>query len=155
MVETVAKHGTWSGVFGRRSKDVKEIAEHIRALVIGLHPDAVEVPRNKDKTVAYGFGEKKLSEGYCYLAPQRGHLSVGFWWGAMLEDPNGMLEGKGKKLRHVKISDTVTAKSAKVAQLVHLAIEERRTGLAVPTKPSPAKRTKASKKPRKKKKETA
>jgi len=131
MVTTITKHGTWGSVFGRRSKKVKSIADDLRALVIGLHPDTVEVPRKGDKAVAFGFGEKKMSEGYCYLMPQTDHVNLGFWWGAALEDSNRLLEGTGKKLRHVKVFNQETARTAKVAQLVHLAIEERKLGLEV------------------------
>lgn len=133
MVTTVTKLGTWGSVFGRRSKTVKAIAEDLRALVIGLHPETVEVPRKGDKAVGFGFGEKKMSESYCYLMPQTDRVNIGFLWGATLEDPNALLEGSGKKLRHVKVFDQETARSAKVAQLVHLAMEERRLGLEVKT----------------------
>ncbi len=129
MVTTITKHGTWGGVFGRRSKAVKAIADDLRALVVGLHPDTVEVPRKGDKAVAFGFGEKKMSEAYCYLMPQTDRVNLGFWWGAALDDPNKLLEGTGKKLRHVKVFDQATARSAKIAQLMHMAIEERRNGL--------------------------
>ncbi len=129
-VTTLTKLGTWGSIFGRRSKKVKAIADDLRALVVGLHPDTVEVPRKGDKAVAFGFGEKKMSQSYCYLMPHTDRVNLGFWWGAMLDDPNGLMEGKGKKLRHVKIYDQATARSAKIAQLVHLSIEERRAGLA-------------------------
>lgn len=130
MVTTITKLGTWGSVFGRRSKSVKAIADDLRALVVGLHPDVVEVPRKGDKAVSYGFGEKKMSEAYCYLMPQTDRVNLGLFWGALLDDPNQLMEGKGKKLRHVKIFDRETACSAKVAHLVHMAIEERKAGLA-------------------------
>ncbi len=91
MVTTITKLGTWAGIFGRRSKLVKDIANDLRALIIGLHPDTVEVPRKGDKAVFFGFGEKKLSESYCTLTPQTGHVNLGLWWGAMLDDPNRLI----------------------------------------------------------------
>jgi len=139
MVTTVTKLGTWSGIFGRRSKLVKEMAEDMRTRIVGLHPDVVEVPRKSDKSVAFGFGEKKLSEAYCYLMPQTGYLNLGFPWGAALDDPNQLLEGNGKKLRHVKIIDQGTARSAKIAHLLHLAMMERKKGL----EKAPAKKPKS------------
>jgi hypothetical protein len=30
-------------------------------------------------------------------------MSVGFYFGANLDDPAGMLEGSGKRMRHVKL----------------------------------------------------
>ncbi len=132
LATTITKHGTWGSVFGRRSKPVKTIAEDLRSLIIGLHPDTVEVPRKGDKAVAYGFGEKKMSESYCYLMPQTDRVNVGFWSGALLEDTNNLMEGKGKKLRHVKIFDRETARSAKIAHLIYLAISERQSALGIP-----------------------
>lgn len=128
MVTTVTKYGTWKGIFGRRSDLVRGIADDLRALVLGLHSDAVEVPRKDDKLVGYGFGEKKVSDTYCTIAPQSGHVNLGLPWGAVLDDPNGLLTGKGKRLRHVKIESRATACSAKIAHLVHQAIDERRSG---------------------------
>lgn len=152
MVTTIKKFGTWGGVFGRRSKVVKAIAEDLRARIVGLDPDTVEVPRKGDKAVAFGIGEKKMSESYCYLMPQTDYVNLGFWWGAMLDDPNKLLEGKGKKLRHIKIADQDMARSAKVSQMIFLAISERREGLA---KAKAEKSEKVLAKKRAAKKETA
>ncbi len=143
MVTTITKLGTWGSIFGRRSKLVKSIAEDLRALMVGLHPNVVEVPRKGEKAVSYGLGEKKMSEAYCYLMPHTGYVNLGFFWGSELDDSNGLLEGKGKKMRHVKVSDVETARSAKIAHLVYLAIEERKTGLIAAVK-------KKTKKPRNK-----
>ena len=39
----------------------------------------------------------------CYLAATKVYVSLGFFNGAALADPEGILEGKGKKLRHIKV----------------------------------------------------
>ncbi|KPF69225.1 hypothetical protein IP88_11615 [alpha proteobacterium AAP81b] len=38
-----------------------------------------------------------------YVAAFRTHASVGFFQGAALPDPAGLLEGSGKRMRHVKL----------------------------------------------------
>ena len=103
-----------------------------------------------------------MSESYCYLMPQTGYVNLGFWWGAELSDPNDLLEGTGKKLRHVKIKDRTTATSAKVAHMVYMAIAERREGLnqkaleqAAQKKSAKAKPARAKKTNKKTTKETA
>jgi hypothetical protein len=40
---------------------------------------------------------------FAYVNAFRSHVNVGFFYGAMLEDPAGMLEGSGKRMRHVKV----------------------------------------------------
>lgn len=38
-----------------------------------------------------------------YVDCFRAHANVGFFYGAMLDDPAGLLEGSGKRMRHVKL----------------------------------------------------
>ena len=40
---------------------------------------------------------------FCYVNVFKAHVNVGFYVGAFLDDPNSLLEGTGKKMRHVKI----------------------------------------------------
>lgn len=51
-----------------------------------------------------------------YVNVFKAHVNVGFFCGAELEDPSGLLEGSGKRMRHVKVKPgddlNVTALSA-------------------------------------------
>jgi len=38
-----------------------------------------------------------------YVNTFKRHVNVGFFYGALLEDPAGLLEGSGKRMRHVKL----------------------------------------------------
>jgi hypothetical protein len=38
-----------------------------------------------------------------YVNAFRSHVNVGFFYGALLEDPAGLLQGSGKRMRHVKL----------------------------------------------------
>lgn len=38
-----------------------------------------------------------------YVNAFKAHASVGFFYGAVLPDPAGLLEGEGKRMRHVKL----------------------------------------------------
>jgi hypothetical protein len=38
-----------------------------------------------------------------YVNAFKAHASVGFFYGAMLADSAGLLEGAGKRMRHVKL----------------------------------------------------
>ena len=129
MVETVTRLGTWDDVFGAAEPEVRAIAETLREIVLSDLPDAVEVPRKGDRAVSYGVGERKMSESHCYLQPQKGRVNLGFWHGAALPDPGGLLEGTGKALRHVKVRDVATARSPAVRALVAAALAERRAAL--------------------------
>lgn len=38
-----------------------------------------------------------------YVDAFRSHVNIGFFQGALLDDPAGLLEGSGKRMRHVKL----------------------------------------------------
>jgi hypothetical protein len=40
---------------------------------------------------------------FAYVNAFKAHANVGFFRGAMLADPAGLLEGAGKRMRHVKL----------------------------------------------------
>lgn len=47
-----------------------------------------------------------MSEQFCYIAIFKNHINLGFYYGAGLDDPVGLMQGTGKSLRHIKITDS-------------------------------------------------
>lgn len=97
--------GTWEQVFAAAAPPVLALADAARALIRSLDPAVVETARPGDGAVTFGLGPAKMRQGYAYLAPQKARLNLGFYHGADLPDPDGRLEGTGKGLRHVKLTD--------------------------------------------------
>ena len=56
-----------------------------------------------------------------YVNTFKDHVNVGFFLGALLEDPAHLLEGTGKRGRHVKLWPGREVDAAALAQLVHTA----------------------------------
>ncbi|MGI2258988.1 DUF1801 domain-containing protein [Shewanella sp. GXUN23E] len=54
----------------------------------------------------------------CYLGTTANHAMVGFHLGAMFEDPAGLLTGKGKQMRHLKLTGNLSYDSPEVAALL-------------------------------------
>lgn len=44
----------------------------------------------------------KMSDMFCYIATASHHVNLGFRCGASLPDPKHVLEGQGKRMRHIK-----------------------------------------------------
>ena len=63
-----------------------------------MHRDFLEVVWPRQKIASFGVGLKKMTEHYAYIAVLGGHVNLGFYHGASLSDPAGLLEGAGKKL---------------------------------------------------------
>lgn len=49
------------------------------------------------------------------------HVNVGFFNGAALRDPMGLMEGTGKRMRHVKLKPGSHMDSSSLADLIHAA----------------------------------
>ena len=124
------KLGTYDDVFGAVPSDVREIADKLHTLILAFDRDVTIVPRAGEKSVAYGLGPKKMSEAYCYVMPQKGYVNLGFYHGAALPDPKGLLEGTGAKLRHVKVRSLEAAKNSAIMELVKAARAERARALS-------------------------
>jgi hypothetical protein len=56
-----------------------------------------------------------------YVNTFRSHVNVGFYNGAFLRDPASLLEGTGKRMRHVKLKPGVEIDSSALADLIHAA----------------------------------
>jgi hypothetical protein len=57
-------------------------------------------------------------EPFCYLVGFTRHVNLGFCEGAAFKDPDGLLEGTGKQMRHVKLSPSRAIAPAKLARLL-------------------------------------
>ena len=55
---------------------------------------------------------------YAYVNRFKSHVNVGFFHGAVLEDPAGLLEGSGKRMRHVKLSPGRELSAAALSDLI-------------------------------------
>ena len=78
--------------------EVRQLVEHLRTLVRRAAPQAAERGIKGWKVIAY-----ERNGIFAYIAPYRKWANLGFYKGASLPDPEGLLEGTGKGLRHVRI----------------------------------------------------
>jgi hypothetical protein len=82
-----------------------------------------------------------MTDGYAYIMPMRGYINLGFYQGAVLADPERLLEGTGKGLRHVKIRSLAEANRPSVRALVSAARAMRRSGATGPAQAPTPRRT--------------
>ena len=81
------EHSGELGLIARRWFEVmRACGEDVRELLHDGHPTACV------GDAAYG-----------YVNAFKAHVNVGFFRGAEISDPNGLLEGTGKFMRHVKL----------------------------------------------------
>ena len=65
-----------------------------------------------------------------YVNSFKSHLNVGFFHGAVLKDPSGLLEGSGKRMRHVKLKPGHELNAAALSELIDAAYLDIKARLA-------------------------
>ena len=133
-MKTVDTHGSFDEALSGSSSQVEEIARRLKDLIIDVYPDVVEVPWPKQRIIGYGVGPKKMSEHFCYIGVHREHVNLGFYFGADLPDPKGLLEGTGRKLRHVKVREVEEIAQPALYDILQSSLEERIKALALKIK---------------------
>ena len=103
--------------------DVQAIAEKARALIQEIVPDVQERVYEAYKTIGYGSGTK-MDAMFCYIAPLKDRINLGFYRGVVLKDEDKLLEGTGKLLRHVKVRSMADVEKPALRQLIVEAVAE-------------------------------
>ena len=85
-------------------RTITDLALALREIILEEQPDASESVYQV-YTVAIWFGfSGKMKDMFCYITTHAGHIDLGFPRGANLPDPNRVLEGEGKAMRHIKFT---------------------------------------------------
>lgn len=117
-IKTVSGNGTFEDVIAAAPPEIQALSRTARELLADVMPGITEVPWARQKIAGYGVGPKKMSQHFCYIAPFKKHLNLGFMYGAHLPDPQNLLEGKGADLRHIKIRKAADLEQAGLRELV-------------------------------------
>ncbi len=126
---TTAKLGTFDDLLAMTPEPLRPVAVTLREAILRLHPEVSEVVRLGDRAATYGVGPRKMVEGYAYIMPHAGWINLGFYRGASLPDPEGLLEGTGAAMRHVKVRTLEEAARDGISALLLAALNERQGAL--------------------------
>jgi len=55
---------------------------------------------------------------FAYVDVFKSHVNIGFFTGAFLSDPHKLLEGSGKRMRHIKLGPGVEIDSQAITELI-------------------------------------
>jgi len=94
----------------------REIMNSLRRLVNQVAPETVE-------QMKWGHPVYTLHGLLCYFSPAQEYVTFGFFNGSRLPDPENILQGNGKKLRHVKIYSKEEIPMKQIEQLLRAAVQ--------------------------------
>src|SRR3989442_5319738 len=85
-------------------REIQQLALQLRELVLEEMAPCYENIYDAYSAVAIGYGTSdRLMDGIFHIAVYTNHVNLGFNLGATLADPDGILEGSGKQVRHISI----------------------------------------------------
>jgi hypothetical protein len=105
-----------------RPADVQDTARRVLAIARELVPDTVESHDGEDYGVGFGPGYKGL---VFVITPLADAVRLGIAGGASLDDPAGLMRGRGAVHRHVRLTDPAQADDAALRDLMARAAAAR------------------------------
>ena len=86
--------------------------------------DVTELMHDRAPTACVG------EAAFAYVAAFTAHLNIGFYQGADLPDPAGLLQGAGKRMRHAKVKWGEPVDEAALGALIEAAYRDVRQRVA-------------------------
>jgi hypothetical protein len=108
--------------------EIASLARQLRSLILDVIPESIEQVDIPAKLIGYGY-DRTYTGTVCGIAPQKTYVNLMFAKGTELPDPDGLLEGTGKKARHVKIRTAEDMNKPAVRTLLHAAAAATKQGM--------------------------
>jgi hypothetical protein len=88
----------------KKSPYVKDDNPALQKVVRGLRNLVkTAVPGTKITVNSWGIPTFETKDPFCFYMAGKNHVTFGFHYGTSLDDPESLLKGTGKNLRHVKL----------------------------------------------------
>ncbi len=91
---------------------LRKVARALRSFVKKTVPDTRETVN------AWGIPTFEAPDPFCFYMAGRNHVTFGFHFGTSLNDPESLLEGTGKNIRHVKLRTVADLEQKSLRELV-------------------------------------
>ena len=123
-----------SGGAAKKAKGmyVKDENPALRTVVAGLKKVVKElVPGTKETVNAWGVPTFVAQNPFAFYMVGKKHVTFGFPFATSLPDPEGLLEGTGKNMRHVKLRTSEDLDKKGLRELI-IAASRFEGGVAMP-----------------------
>jgi hypothetical protein len=119
------KPQSWDAVLAEHDPAVAEAARAVRVLLEASLPGAVIQFDPGDGLLAIGTSTK-MRDFLFAIIPHRAYVNLQLADGVDLPNPDGLIEGTGKRVRHVKVRSAEAAGSAAVQAIVEAQVRMRK-----------------------------
>ncbi len=111
------KPATWDELLARHSLEVQAAARRLEALIREELPDVVVEFDPGNALLAFGRS-MKMRDLLFALIPHADWVNLQLADGALLPNSWGLIEGTGKRIRHVKIRSSADAQADRLREVV-------------------------------------
>ena len=112
------------GFLNAYTPEIAELARKILAKLRKRLPHAMELVYDNYNALAIGFApSERASEGIFSIAIYPKHINFFFLQGAKLPDPDGLLQGEGSVVRHIRLEDEKTLDLPEVKAMMATAMK--------------------------------
>jgi hypothetical protein len=103
---------------------VQKLALAARKLILEEAPDASEFVYEVYTIADHFTFTERPSDAFVFTTSHANWVNIGFNFGSMLPDPDDLLRGEGKFIRHVRIAQMTDLDAPGVRELVRAAIAQ-------------------------------
>ena len=111
------KFATWDENLASHTPVVQGAARALEAVIREALPEVVVQYDPGNGLLAFGRS-MRMRDLLFALIPHAGWVNLQLAHGALLPNPDGLIEGTGKKIRHVKVRSAEAARDARVREIV-------------------------------------
>lgn len=119
------KFATWDENLASHTPEVQAAARAIEAVIREALPDGVVRYDPGNGLLAFGRS-MKMRDLLFALIPHAGWVNLQLADGALIPNPDGLIEGTGKKIRHIKVRSAEAARSDSCGAAIRGQIEGAR-----------------------------
>lgn len=123
LLPSAVRHSTEVEAWLSAPDPLRQLARPWFETIRALGPDIRELLHDGCPTACVN------DAAFAYVAAFKAHVNIGFFHGAELDDPAGLLEGAGKLMRHVKVVWGKPVDEAALQALIAAAYQDVRARL--------------------------
>ncbi len=117
-----------------KEQNLIELFKDLREYLLEIHPNSNELLYHTHALTSLFSISEKMSDAFCMIPIYTNHLNLGFNKGTLIEDPNKLLQGTGKLIRHIPIKTPNDYRNNEVKELIKSAINFAIEDMDKPTK---------------------
>ncbi|HEY7735502.1 MAG TPA: DUF1801 domain-containing protein [Candidatus Limnocylindrales bacterium] len=106
------------------AEPIAEVARAVRSVIRSEMPEANESVDFGNRLIAFGWS-MRIRDLLFAVIPHTAHVNLQLADGAELPDPTGIIEGTGKRIRHVKLRAPEDVEKPQIRALVRAQLERR------------------------------